>query len=259
MFIEAVTVCVNYSDFLAHTLPHNKQHFDKFVVVTSAQDTLTQKLCEFHNVECVITDVFYENGDVFNKAKGINVGLKRLQQTGWVVHLDADIYLPPLTRSILQKIDLRGDTIYGVDRMMCPDYHSWQQFVVTPKLTHEGWIYIHPDVFPLGVRVAEYHNKGYEPIGFFQLWCPKESGVFLYPDQHGMADRTDVLFAKKFTRNRRALIPEIIVIHLDSEDLNLKDMGKNWSGRKTKWFGPEKVIAKNYTTDQSILTKLHRS
>lgn len=255
MHLEGVTVCVDYSDFLAHTLPTNKQHFDKYVVVTSVNDKLTQRLCEYHNIETVVTDKFYEDGDVFNKAKGINEGLKRLSMKGWVVHMDADIYLPPLTRPILERIDLREDTIYGMDRMMCPSYESWNKYITQPTPpTHEGWIYVHPTIFPMGVRIAEYHSKGYEPIGYFQLWNPKVSGITTYPQQHGAADRTDVLFAKQWPRKQRALIPEIIAIHLDSENLNLKDMGKNWNGRKTAWFGP---LQKGM--DQSILSKIHRT
>lgn len=254
MYLEAVTVCVEYSDFLAHTLPQNKQHFDKYVVVTSKKDKLTQRLCEFHNVEVITTDAFYEDGNKFNKGKGINIGLSHLSMKGWAIHLDADIYLPPLTRSILEKIDLREDTIYGVDRMMCPDYESWMKYICNPTLTHEGWIYIHPNVFPMGVRIAEYHSKGYEPIGFFQLWNPGASGVITYPDTHGAADRTDVLFAKKFERKYRGLIPEIIGIHLESENLNMANMGKNWNGRRTAPFGP---VNMSMLIDQSVLSKIY--
>jgi hypothetical protein len=236
MYLEGVIVCVNYSDFLAHTLPHNKIHFDRLVVVTDRNDTDTLKLCEYHHVECIQTDSFYAEGADFNKAKGINVGLNRLSRKGFVMHLDADIYLPPLTRRILENIELDPQYIYGVDRMMCPTYADWMQFLEKPSLTHEGWIYIHPTIFPLGVRIAEYMNKGYEPIGFLQLWNPIASKVFWYPEEHGAADRTDVLFAKKWPRAKRGLIPEIIVIHLDSENLNLKEMGKNWNGRKTSPF-----------------------
>lgn len=236
MYLECVVVCVNYSDFLAHTLPFNKHHFNRIVVVTDTKDEDTKKLCEFHHVECIQTDVFYEDGDKFNKGKGINDGLDKLSRKGWVLHLDADMYLPPLTRSILERIELQPENIYGIDRMMCPDYSSWAKFVGKPTLTHEGWIYIHPTVFPMGVRIAEYMSKGYEPIGFFQLWNPGGSGVYHYPDQHGAADRTDVLMAKKWPRYRRILIPEIIGIHLESENLNLKNMGMNWNGRRTAIF-----------------------
>ena len=239
MKLEAVIVCVNYSDFLAHTLPTNKQFFDRIVVVTDTKDLKTKHICEYYHIECIQTDSFYKDG-VFNKANGINEGLKRISRADWVVQMDADIYLPPLTRTILEKINkhLLKDSLYTMDRMMCPTYEAWQQHLINPTHTHTGFIYIHPTLFPIGVRIAEYMNEGYEPIGYFQMWNPNGSNIHTYPTDGIGADRTDVLHAKAFPRSKRVLLPELICIHLDSEDLNLKDMGKNWFGRKTKEFSP---------------------
>jgi hypothetical protein len=207
------------------------------VVVTTPEDTATQKVCEYYNVECLKTNEFTKNGDSFNKAKGINVGLQWLSKHDWVIHLDADIYLPPLTRGILERISLDKNNIYGIDRMMCPTFEDWNKFKSSPEPLHTGWVYIHPTAFPMGVRIGEYMSEGYEPIGFFQLWNPNVSGVKSYPESHGGADRTDVQFAKMWSRKNRTLIPEIIGIHLDSENSTVDQMGKNWNGRKTKLFG----------------------
>lgn len=248
MYLEGVIVCVNYSDFLAHTLPHNKSIFNDLVVVTDTKDLETKKLCEYYHVKCVQTDVFYGDKDVFNKGMGINEGLKLLSKKDWVLHLDADIYMPPLTRVILNNLPLETDVIYSADRLMCPSYKSWEKFINNPPKIQEGWIYIHPTAFPMGVRIAEYMTKGggYEPIGYFQLWHPSGSGVVSYPDQHGSADRTDVLHCKRFARSKRQLIPEIIVIHLDSEGLGVAQMGRNWNGRKSSLFGPSFEIEKSF-------------
>ena len=238
MYLEGVIICVNYSDFLAHTLPYNKTHFDNLIVITDTKDIKTKKLCEYYHVKCIQTDIFYENGDNFNKGAAINYGLSQLENKGWVIHLDADIYLPPLTRSILENIPLEPHKIYSADRLMCPSYEKWIEFLNVPQQIQEGWIYIHLNSFPIGVRIAEYNNKnvGYEPIGYFQLWNPKGSGVFNYPTQHDYCDRTDVIHCKKFARQDRELLPEIVVIHLESEGLSVDSMGKNWKGRKTKLF-----------------------
>ena len=238
MYLEGVIVCVNYADFLAHTLPHNKTHFDNLIVITDTKDEKTKELCEYYHVKCIQTDIFYENGDSFNKGAAINYGLSQLENKGWVMHLDADIYLPPLTRNILENIPLEPHKIYGADRLMCPSYEKWVEFLNDPQKIQEGWIYIHLTTFPIGVRIAEYNNKnaGYEPIGYFQLWNPKGSNVFDYPTQHDYCDRTDVLQCKKFARQDRELLPEIVVIHLESEGLSVDSMGKNWKGRKTKLF-----------------------
>ena len=85
LHVEGVIVCVNYSDMLAHTLAAAKAQFNRLVVVTDTKDDATKNLCEYHHVECVRTDVFYENGDKFNKGKAINAGLARLSRKGWVV------------------------------------------------------------------------------------------------------------------------------------------------------------------------------
>jgi hypothetical protein len=214
------------------------------IVVTTPEDKATQDVCTHYNVECLTTREMTANGDPFNKAKGINVALEYLSKRDWVVHLDADMYLPPLTRGILERINLDKNNIYGIDRMMCPTFQAWIDYIKKPTPTHTGWVYIHPTIFPMGVRIGEFMSDGYEPIGFFQMWHPNTSGVKLYPETHGAADRTDVQHAKKWARKNRALIPEIIGIHLDSEDLNLKEMGKNWNGRKTKEFGYSPVAPK---------------
>jgi hypothetical protein len=239
MILEAVIISVGYSDFLAHTLTLNKGHFNKLVVVTSTADKATQKLCEYHHVQCIQTDVFYENGDVFNKAKGINAGLAALTQAGWVLHLDSDMVLPPLFRDTLEPIGLDETFVYGVDRLMCTNYEDWAKHMVTPHLTQEASIYIHPhnETMPMGTRIAKYATaEGYIPIGFFQLWNPGVSGINHYPQGHGDAGRSDMLFAMQWSRRKRGFIPEIVTIHLESEKLT--QMGKNWKGRKTRHFGP---------------------
>lgn len=240
MKLEGVVVCVNYSDFLAWTLPCNKSLFDKLVVVTDTKDKDTKNLCDYHNVLCIQTDVFYENNDVFNKAKGINEGLKYLDKDGWVLHLDSDIYLPPLTRDILNKTDLDPKCIYGVDRLNCTSYNDWIKFIESPELQHEAWIYVHLKSFPLSTRIISYKDKEqYIPIGYFQLWNPNGSEVYKYPETHGAADRTDGLFAKYWIPRNRIFLPSFAVIHLESEKVK---MGVNWNGRKTKKFGLNELI-----------------
>ena len=239
MILECVIISVGYADFLAQTLPLNKNHFDKIVVVTSPADVETQKLCEYHHVQCLQTNVFYENNAVFNKAKGINAGLKELTQKGWVLHLDGDMVLPPQFRSTLEPLDLDQSYVYGVDRLMCTSYADWAAHQARPFLTQENGIYIHPTcaTMPVGTRIAKYGTAdGYIPIGFFQLWHPKGSGINHYPQEHGDAGRSDMLFSMLWPRSKRGFIPEVVTIHLESE--RLSKMGANWRGRTTRPFSP---------------------
>jgi hypothetical protein len=70
------------------------------------------------------------------------------------------------------------------------------------------------------------------------MWNPVGSGVSQYPSKHGFADRTDVLHCKKWPREKRELLPEIVVIHIESE----AGIGLNWKGRKTPMFGPKATL-----------------
>jgi hypothetical protein len=230
--LEAVVVCAFYSDFLRETLPHNKNLFDHIVVVTSPEDNETQRICEWNNVECVVTDALETRWKRFCKGAGVNEGLAKLANDGWMLHLDADIWLPPLTRVMLQQADLDRSMLYGVDRFNVQSFEAWRKFVEAPQLQQEDRGWVHMGAFPLGTRVTEAH--GYVPIGFFQLWNPLGSKVFTYPQGHTTAGREDWMFARQWPRAKRHLIPEIVAYHLESEKAA---MGANWNGRATKTFG----------------------
>lgn len=237
MKLEAVIVCINYADFLKVTLPNNKQLFDRLVVVTDTRDKDTARVCEFYNVKCVKTDDFYIDHPIKpNKARGINAGLKELSLDGWVVQLDGDIWLPPMTRSILERVPLEKEKIYGIDRLMCNSYEDFYDFLyVKTKPIHEGWIYLHMDTFPVGQRITQYYGEGYMPIGYFQLWHPGVSKINTYPVIQAAYDRTDILHLKQWSRDKRSFIPELVCIHLASES---HKQGQNWEGRKTMPFLP---------------------
>ena len=234
--IEAVIVCDRYHDFLRYTLPTNKCVFDKMVVVTSAEDHETQRICEFYGVEVAATDKLQSRWKKFCKGAGINEGLGRLDKDGWVVHMDADIWLPPQSRLLLEESNLDRHLIYGIDRFKVAGYAAWQKFLEKPQLQHEASAYIHLDAFPLYTRFMSPRANGYVPVGYFQMWFPKQSGIYRYPEGHTTAGREDMLFALAWPRQRRALIPEVVAYHLESEAAGL---GTNWAGRKSAVFGPQ--------------------
>ena len=241
MKIEAITVCVNYADFLSWFLLANARHFDRLVVVTDTKDARTAALCEHYNVECLKTDVFYDNGQAFDKGAAINAGLETLGRDGWVAHIDCDIILPPRTRPLIEAANLDPAMIYGTDRMLCQSFEDWIQYIGFPETQHSQNIFINARAFPLGTRVGALWGDGYVPIGFFQLWNPGVSGKQLY-NTHSDAGRGDFAFATTWPRARRSLLPEIMAVHLESEKA---PNAMNWRGRRSKPFGPD---ARTYIT-----------
>jgi hypothetical protein len=82
---------------------------------------------------------------------------------------------------------------------------------------------------------------GYAIPGYFQLWNGTSATQQGYhhrrpPLDHGDAARCDIQFSLQWDRRNRVMLPEVIVLHLDSEPSKL---GANWKGRTTKRFGPE--------------------
>jgi hypothetical protein len=231
--LEAVMVCVGYADFLAWTLPYNKAQFDRIIVVTTPDDEETQAICEYWHVECVKTNAFYESGDKFNKGRGINEGLNKLEKDGWVLHLDADIYMLPRTREILNLLPLDPKSLYSIDRLNCKSFIDFACYLSKPERHHGNNGMMGMNAFEKGARLLNLDRDGYVPIGYFQLWNPVVSGVSVYPTEHGTADRSDTLFAYNWQRENRHIIPELVCVHLESEDCQ---MGANWQGRTTKQF-----------------------
>jgi hypothetical protein len=236
--LEAVTVCVGYADFLSWTLPFNKAQFDRLIVITTPDDEETQAICEYWHVECIKTNAFYEGGDSFNKGRGINEGLKLLDKTSWVLHFDADIFLLPRTREILNLLPLDPQSVYSIDRLNCKSFGDFARYISNPERHHGNNGMMGMNAFEKGARLLNLDRDGYVPIGYFQLWNPIASGVLSYPIEHGTADRSDTLFAYNWLREKRHIIPELICVHLESEACQ---MGANWQGRKTRAFAPEGI------------------
>jgi len=242
MYLEAVTVCVGYADFLAETVRVNRPHFDHLIVVTTPDDHETLDLCKANNLEAVVTRDFYRDNDPFNKGRAIERALAMISHRDWVLHLDADIALPVDFRDSLRDLHLHTDCIYGVDRILVRNWEQWQDMKrrgVLRRAWHCGVYTGGQHGLLIGDRWADI-RFGYVPIGFFQLWhgsATHRDGVVMrrYPDCHSDAARADVKFALQWDRCHRILIPEILVAHLESEKSKL---GANWKGRTTAPFGP---------------------
>jgi hypothetical protein len=238
--IEAVTVCLNYSDYLAHTLPFNRNIFDRLVVVTSHEDKETANVCEYYHVECIRTDVFGKDN---NKGRAINVGLNQLSRSDWLVHFDCDIIFPPRTRFLLEIAKLREDTLYSCHRQMCPSYEEFAKWLAKPVINHECDVYLHNKGFPIGTQIGKLSKHpqdtadlGWTACGYFQMWNERSGKKYNYPEEFAGFASSDLYFGYQWSRQYRALIPEFSLIHLQTEDNN--KMGINWENRTTKKFGP---------------------
>jgi Glycosyltransferase like family 2 len=244
--LEAVTVCVGYGDFLRETARVNRPLVDDLVVVTSPDDDETRAVCRQHSIHYILSEE-HRRGGPFNKARLIQRALDQIGGHGWILHVDADIVLPQKFRQYLDWAHLDERCIYGADRCNLVGWDRWRslkQHVGTwDNHAHECGHWFHPELQTGSRWVSKHH--GYVPIGFFQLFHGSaivNNGYHQrhYPLHHGDAARTDVQFALQWDRRFRQLLPEVIVLHLESEKAKV---GANWAGRKTRPFGPSAEVA----------------
>lgn len=241
--IEAVTVCVGYDDFLRVMIPYNLPMFDRWIIVTEPSDTMTRELCRQFGLECLQSEDGIDGGE-FSKGRMVERGLQHTSADGWRIHLDADIVLPRHFRQLVTMAELQNDTVYGVDRVMVKNWNDWQRLLEIGYLDGGQYAYSHAVHFPKGFEIGSRWAStltGYVPIGFFQMWHSSQDewrGIRVkpYPRHHNSACRTDVQHGLQWDRKKREILPEIIVVHLESESCK---KGTNWKGRKTKRFGPE--------------------
>lgn len=199
--IVAITVCINYSDYLGSTLPSNAKAIDVMYLGTSSKDEHTIALCKDHpNVR-----VFEFDEDTVVKARGAKLnksGMVRAMQedahrtypNAWILILDADIILPPDFKSLVTTFALSTEGLYGITRY---DYYSQEDLTAEKK-----------KMYPL------------KHAGFFQLYFSKDK----YYEPFSMdCTQCDITFVRLF--KQRPVLPGS-VSHLGQPCVN-------WYGRKS--------------------------
>lgn len=212
--LKGVTVCVDFDDILEITLPYNQRHYQRFVVVTSTADERTQKLCRRLHVECLVTDVFYENGAAFNKWAALELGLDAIGRSGWINVIDADIMIPRHTREFTPEI---GKLYTPLRR----NFTTW----LTESVPNEPYW-----------RRFRMVNLREEHAGYFHLFhadSPQCRELPWYSTQFKWAGTADTLFQRRF-QERDKLRPKFEVLHIG-------ETFQNWAGRVQPRIDGEEV------------------
>lgn len=89
--IDALSVCVDYSDYLALGIKRWREGLRSLTIVSAPHDELTHQLARAEGAQVYITDAFYRDGAAFNKGRALEEARERLPRGGWVLLFDADI------------------------------------------------------------------------------------------------------------------------------------------------------------------------
>lgn len=115
--LTAITVCIDYADYL-EAISDNRNHFDRWIIVTSASDYATIAVCQRHDLEFITptcaSDTESPFDAAYNKGATINAALSLVPDGEWVLLLDSDVFLPNKFRSRLALRTLFKSAIYGL-------------------------------------------------------------------------------------------------------------------------------------------------
>lgn len=231
--MRAVIVCVDYSDYLAITLPINRHHFEDMLVITSLDDTATIRLANTNDCKVHATNSFYDNA-YFNKYKALEQGLDIFGRHGWLCILDADIVWP----HIIQPIP--------PDRFRFP-----KEYIENPLNLTIGKLYVPqrhmcPSIEELGpVRDEEF-------AGYSQIFHASDPVLGKPPwhEQWKHAGGGDSFFAKKWIAKNQVR-PPFNVLHIG-------EPGINWCGRVTPYLDGTvhpKAEENKYAVQQMLQTR----
>lgn len=218
--IRAISVCVHYSDLLAKSLSLWHVGCDRLVIITSSKDAATQELCRKYNVECFVTDVFWENGAKFNKAAAMAqcvLKLKLREGADWLLTFDSDIVPPDNWRGLMETARLNPGKLYGAYRYQQPENVARPVVDYKAKMK-QGWV--------LGFFCA-FHNSD-------RRLPPLKDPLFEIDHPH--AGNYDTAFTRRWTAFDQVMLP-IPMIHLGEERAH-------WTGRGKKGELQKEFFAK---------------
>jgi hypothetical protein len=242
--MNAILVSVDYSDLLAITLPYNRHHFNRVMVVTRPND--------FHNVfpiaqanQAVVytTDAFYRDGAVFNKWAALEEGLTWMGREGWICIMDADVLWPK--KLIVHRegellglgIPVLGGAEHGIilrtGQLCTPRRRMWRSWPDNPLPIRLSDFWLgghrapgeeHWEEFPL-------HRNEVEFAGYSQIFHADDP-VLGSPPWHQTnwkhAGGADSFFQAKWVQANK-IRPPFEVLHLGPA-------GQNWCGRATPYL-----------------------
>jgi|TARA_R100000479_G_scaffold94303_2_gene46646 hypothetical protein len=242
MIINAVSVCIDYSDYFKYCIEANKKHFDRWVVVTVENDIRTIELCKEHGVEYVFANErrLYLYRSALRKGTAINKGLDHLYVPGcneWFIHIDSDIVLPNNFREFIDgNFKLNDDyNYYKLDTLVRRNLYCMNRFDVT--LPRDGG---NVETSRQRIKEAFYNmnlhgysgKQGNLGWGYFQMFhmtalrqTYQSLRPYVYPEMSCNAGFDDLLFTKLF--NSVKCFDNINCVHLSPQ-------AHNWEGNKTK-------------------------
>ena len=163
-------------------------------------------MADLNRVDLVVTDRWFEDtADVFNKAKGLNEGAKRLTRKGWVVVLDADVILPHSFYFILEALPPVPGKLYWMKRCIVSDRAQYTRI-------KNGYEKTPP---------VDYHIAA---SGYCHIMYGSDSALdTVFDESNRTAARVDLNFRDRWLKQDWVELPHTC--------LHLGPRQTNWSGR----------------------------
>lgn len=205
--IIPLAICVNFHDFLSHSLAANRSLFERYYVVTKKEDIDTIEVCNKYDVNVHLYDDGNHRKSIFNKSAMIwqlQIELHKQYPDAWILLIDSDICLPKNFEEIWEKACETGldqSALYG---MLRDDYWEYEDYKESKNPRPYG-----------GPRF----------VGFFQLYFDKSK---YYPKDSNDASLCDMHFLNSF-KKKYHLTESEKVMHLGKAFVNHR--GRNYE----KW------------------------
>ena len=207
--IEAVTVCVDYADFLEVTLPSIRAAVDDLVVVTAPTTSGPGSSAGGDGVRAVVTTAMHDHGRRFTLGAAIDAGLAvpAARPTGLWSSTPISCCRRGTHRT-LQHLQLDpGEALRDRPRSLPGLGGAGTGSRPSPRAVRE--LARSPFAAGLPDRGSDQSpgrgSRGYVPCGYFQLWNAGATGYRDYPiHRRGTAEGSDMLHSlSRFPRQYR--------------------------------------------------------
>ena len=149
MFLQALSVCVNYSHHLSRVVDANRPQLDRWIIVTHESDRATRDLCAKYDMVAHLTPIAFTPGKTFPRGAMINEAFTELTKGDtWVLLMDGDMRLPGNARSVIEDTCKNQRLYYTVAKRLSEGVAIHNQACVEGffQLFHYSQIHPYPGV-----------------------------------------------------------------------------------------------------------------